>query len=63
METFLANLSVWDKFAYWSHWRRELKVLIEGNPKVAVIVSFNDPKAASNMEIWRLYRDGEFVYF
>ena len=62
-ESFLANLSIWNKSAYKSHWRRELGALIEGNPKIALIVSLNDPKAASSMEIWRLYRQADLVYF
>ena len=62
-EEFLANLSQWTKSDYESHWRRELKSLFEGNPKVALVVSYDDPKAASNMEIWRVYRDGEVVHF
>lgn len=62
-EEFLANLSLWAKSDYESHWRDELKALIEGNPKVALVVSYEDPKAASNLEIWRVYRDGERAHF
>jgi hypothetical protein len=62
-EEFLANLSLWSKSDYESHWTRELKALFEGSLKVALIVSYDDPKAASNMEIWRAYRDGEWVRF
>jgi hypothetical protein len=62
-EEFLANLSLWGKSDYESHWARELKALYEGRPRVALVVSYDDPKAASNMEIWRVYRDGEWVHF
>jgi hypothetical protein len=62
-EEFLANLSLWGKSDYESHWTREMKMLLEGKPKVALVVSYDDPKAASNMEIWRVYRDGELVHF
>ena len=62
-EEFLANLSLWDESDYESHWARELKTLVGGSPKVALIVSYNDPRAASNIEIWRAYRDGELVHF
>jgi CdiI N-terminal domain len=62
-EEFLANLSQWSKSDYESHWTRELKSLLEGNPKVALVVSYDDPKTASNMEIWRVYRDGEWAHF
>jgi hypothetical protein len=62
-EEFLANLSLWSKSDYKSHWRRELKALVEGNPKVALVVSYNDPKASSNMEIWRVYRDEGWAHF
>lgn len=61
-EEFLSNLSPWDKSDYESHWRRELKKLLEGNAKVALIVSYYG-KTASNMEIWRAYRDRELVHF
>lgn len=63
IEEFLANLSIWGKSDYESHWTRELKALVEGTPKVALVVSYDDPKAASNMEIWRVYRDGELAHF
>ena len=63
IEDFLANLSLWTKSDYESHWTRELKALFEGRSKVALIVSYNDPKASWNMEIWRVYRDGEWVHF
>ena len=62
-EEFLANLSLWNKADYKSHWSHELKALVGGNSKVALIVSYDDPKAASNMEIWRVYRNGEWVHF
>jgi hypothetical protein len=62
-EEFLANLHLWRKSDYESHWKRELKKLLEGNPKVALVVSFNDPHPDSNMEIWRAYREGEWAHF
>jgi hypothetical protein len=62
MEEFLANMSLWDKSAYESHWLSELRTLCQGKPKVALIVSYDDPKASSNLEIWRAYLDGEWVH-
>ncbi len=62
-EEFLANLSLWSKSDYESHWTRELKALIEGASKIALVVSYDDPKASSNLEIWRVYRDGELAHF
>jgi len=62
-EEFLANLSLWGKSDYEAHWIRELKALLEKNSKVALVVSYHDPKAASNMEIWRVYRDGDWAHF
>jgi hypothetical protein len=62
-EEFLANLSLWTKPDYQTHWTRELKALLEGKPKVALVVSYNEPKASSNLEIWRVYRDGEWLHF
>jgi hypothetical protein len=63
IEEFLANLSLWDKSDYESHWARELKGLFVGNFKAALVVSYDDPRAASNMEIWRVYREEELLYF
>ena len=62
-EDFLANLSKWSKADYEQHWYRELRSLIKGHSKIALIVSYNDPQAASNLEIWRIYREDELVYF
>lgn len=62
-EEFLANLSLWNKSDYESHWKHGLKALLGGNSKVALVVSYDDPKASSNMEIWRVYRDGEWAHF
>jgi hypothetical protein len=62
-EEFLANLSLWGKSDYEAHWTHELRALFAGNPKAALVVSYNDPRAASNMEIWRVYRDREWVDF
>jgi len=62
-EEFLANLSLWSKSDYESHWTRELKALVEGASKIALVVSYDDPKASSNLEIWRVYRDGELAHF
>ncbi len=63
IEAFLANLSLWTKADYESHWASELKSLFDGKLKVALVVSYDDPKASSNLEIWRLYRDGDWVHF
>src|ERR1700684_1651534 len=60
-EDFLANLSKWSKVDYERHWCRELRALLNGRHKVALIVSFNDPQAADNMEIWEVYRDSAVV--
>jgi contact-dependent growth inhibition (CDI) system CdiI-like immunity protein len=62
-EEFLANLSLWDKADYERHWLHELKALLGGSSKVALVVSYNDPKASSNFEIWRVYREGDWAYF
>jgi hypothetical protein len=62
-EEFLANLSLWSRSDYESHWTSELKALVGVNPKVALVVSYNNPKASSNLEIWRVYRDGEWARF
>lgn len=62
-EEFLANLSLWGKSDYEFHWTHELRALLEGSPKAALVVSYDDPNAASNIEIWRVYRDGEWAHF
>jgi hypothetical protein len=48
-EEFLANLSLWSKSDYEFHWICELKAIVEGTSKVALVVSYDDPKASSNM--------------
>src|SRR6185437_739213 len=63
LEGFLANLPLWSKSDYESHWSRELKALVEGESKIALVVSYDDPKASSNLEIWLVYRDGELAHF
>ncbi len=63
IEDFLANLSLWSKVDYESHWIRELEALLDGNLKVALVVSYDNPEASSNLEIWRVYRDGEMAHF
>jgi hypothetical protein len=62
-EEFLANLSIWGKSDYQRHWKRELEAIVEGRSKAVLIVSYDDPKVASNLEIWRVYRDGEWAHF
>jgi hypothetical protein len=62
-EDFLANLSKWSKVDYERHWNRELRSLLDGRSKVALIVSYDDPQAAYNMEIWKAYMDSEVVRF
>ncbi|MBB5065250.1 hypothetical protein [Granulicella mallensis] len=61
-EDFLANLSLWSKADYESHWKLELGALLGGRRKVALVVSYDNPEASSNMEIWRVYRDGEWAH-
>ena len=62
-EEFLANLSLWSKSDYESHWTHELRALVEGASKIALVVSYDDPAASSNLEIWRVYRDGDVAHF
>lgn len=62
-EEFLANLWLWTKLDYLVHWTRELRALLAGQSKIALIVSYDDPRASSNMEIWRVYRDGDWAHF
>jgi hypothetical protein len=63
LEGFSANLAIWDKKVYEAHWRRELKSLLDGSSKVALVVCHDDPAASSNLEIWPVYRDGEWARF
>ena len=62
-EDFLANVSLWGKTDYESHWNRELGALVNGSRKVALVVSYDNPQASSNLEIWRVYRDGDWAHF
>jgi hypothetical protein len=63
MEEFLANLGAWNKNDYRSHWLTELKALVNGRSNAVLIVDYNDPAESSNLEVWKLYRNGEQVYF
>ena len=56
-------MSLWSKSDYEYHCARELKALVQGASKIALVVSYDDPKASSNLEIWRVYRDGELAHF
>lgn len=60
-EGFMSNLGIWDKAAYHAHWRNQLTSILAGAPKVALIVSLNDPTNASHSEIWNCYRDGALI--
>jgi len=60
-EGFLANLALWDKQAYEAHWLHELKSIFDGASKATLIVSYDDPKLSYNMEIWPVYRDGDWI--
>ena len=62
-EDFLSNLSLWGKAEYELHWKKELEALVNGSHKIALVVSYNDPEASSNLEIWRVYRDGDWAHF
>ena len=60
-EGLLANLALWSKKDYELHWRGELRSIVEGGSKAALITSYHDPLYSSNIEIWPVYRDGELV--
>jgi len=60
-ERFISNLALWDKNDYESHWRRELKSIIDGKNRVAIITCYNDPAHSTEMEIWPAYRDDGMV--
>jgi hypothetical protein len=57
---FCANLGNWEKATYEQHWLRELRSLVEGRQRVALIVDFYDEH--TNCEIWAFFRVDERVY-
>ncbi len=61
-EGFLANLGEWDRATYQAHWRRSLRLLLDGFSKTALITTYSSPSIASHLEWWALYRTGDLVH-
>ena len=60
LQGFSANLGRWEKTTYEQQWLRELRSLVEGRERVALIVDFYDEN--TNLEIWTFFRVDELVY-
>jgi hypothetical protein len=60
LQGFLANLGKWERVTYEQQWLRELRSLVEGRERVALIVDFYDEN--TNCEIWTFFREDELVY-
>ena len=61
-EGFCSSLYEWSKQQYESQWQRAIHVLLNESPKAALIVEYIGPDAASHLEWWAMYREGETVY-
>jgi hypothetical protein len=55
-EEFSSSLYEWDKNAYQSQWLRSLEQFLAGDEKAVLITSYVNPREASNLEWWALYR-------
>lgn len=61
-EGFCSSLYHWSKEQYESQWQRAIHVLLNESSKAALIVEYSGPSAASHLEWWAMYREGEMVY-
>ena len=61
-EGFCSSLYHWSKRQYESQWQRAFDVLLNESPKAALIIEYIRPDAASQLEWWDMYREGETVY-
>jgi hypothetical protein len=60
LQGFLANLGKWERATYEQQWLRELRSLVEGRERVALIVDFYDEN--TNCEIWTFFREDELQF-
>jgi hypothetical protein len=62
-EEFSSTLYEWDKQAYQSHWLHSLERFLAGDEKAVLITSYVNPREASNLQWWSLYRgDADIVH-
>jgi hypothetical protein len=61
-ERFCSSLFQWSKQQYEAQWQRAIHVLLNESSKAALIVEYISPNAASHLEWWAMYREGETVY-
>jgi hypothetical protein len=61
-ETFCASLFQWSKSDYGAQWRGAIKTLLEDS-KSALMVHYVSQEFADNFEWWKMYREGDVVYF
>jgi hypothetical protein len=62
-EGFYSSLFHWSREQYENQWSTAIRDILNGATKSALIVSFLTPDAASNLEWWPMYREGDTVYF
>jgi hypothetical protein len=61
-EGFVSSLYQWSKQQYETQWKQAVRILLEGNSKAALITEYLSPDAASHLQWWAMYREGETVY-
>ena len=61
-ECFDSSLSYWQPKDYELHWKKALKRIIDGRKKSALIVYMLNPKKASYIFWWPIWRHGNKVY-
>ena len=61
-EKFLSSLYTWQKEDYEHQWLNAITSLLRGATKAAVITEYVHPNAASHLQWWPLYREGDVIY-
>ena len=61
-EGFYSSLLHWSRAQYEDQWSNAVRDLLNGSVRSALITNFLRPDAASNLEWWPMFREGEIVY-
>ena len=62
-ERFEASVEFWSETDYVCHWQRSIQRIIERVSTSCLITSLTDPKTATFLFWWPIYRLGDVVYF
>jgi hypothetical protein len=62
-ETFESSLSFWSINAYKRQWNDAITRIVNGENKVCLVTSMNDPEHANFIIWWPIYNEGNQIYF